>query len=170
MPIHYELPEKYLDLVEFSKETHKFCKTCETVQLRSHFTNDKSKKDHKRAKCKSCQRAYRASDKGKQARLKSDRKYQAKPSSRFAKYVRSAAERGYKFLLTFEQFMVFWKEPCTHCGDAIETIGLDRVDSSKPYQRDNVEPCCRICNSMKSDTNTLDWYKHMQKIIAHTEE
>ena len=149
--------------------THKHCKTCDTTQLLSHFTNDKSKKDGKRPKCKKCQREYRASPVGIASRLKSDRKYQAKPTSRFNKYIRSAAERGYIFALTFPQFMKFWQKPCTHCGDEIETIGLDRVDSSKPYQRDNVEACCRVCNAMKSDTNTLDWYKHMQKILANTE-
>ena len=161
-------PKTDLPIPEHDVETHKYCKFCGTVQLLSHFTNDKSKKDGKRAKCKGCQREYRASPAGIQSRLKSDRKYQAKPTSRFKKYVRSAAERGYKFELTFPQFMVFWKKPCTHCGAPIETIGLDRVDSTIPYQRDNVEPCCRLCNSMKSDTDTLKWYSHMQKILAFT--
>jgi len=169
-PIPIPLPEEYMGLIEFSSSTHKHCKTCNTVQLLSHYSNDKSKKDGKRPKCKSCQRAYRATPAGIEARLKADRKYQAKPTSRFAKYQRSAAERGYTFALTFKQFMVFWQKPCTHCGDAIETIGLDRVDSSVPYQRDNVEACCRVCNAMKSDTDTQEWYKHMTKIINNVED
>ena len=155
---------------EFDTTAHKYCKTCGTVQLLSHFANDKSKKDGKKPKCKGCQRAYRASPEGIKRRLASDRKYQAKPTSRFKKYQRSAAERGYEFLLTFKQFMVFWQKPCTHCGDPIETIGLDRVNSALPYQRDNVEPCCRICNAMKSDTDTLVWYKHMNKIMENTND
>ena len=165
-----ELPDEYLELQEFSKETHKHCKTCDTVQLRSHFTRDKSKPDHLLPKCKGCQRAYRASPAGIEARLKADRKYQAKPTSRYAKYQRSAAERGYSFDLTYKQFMVFWQKPCTHCGDAIATIGLDRVDSTKPYRRDNVEPCCRVCNASKSDSSTEDWYEHMNKIINNVED
>lgn len=162
---HTDMP-----IPEHDTATHKYCKFCNTVQLRSHFTNDKSKVDDKRAKCKACQRAYRASPEGIKKRLASDRKYQSKPTSRFAKYIRSAAERGYTFNLTFDQFMVFWQKPCTHCGDSIETIGLDRIDSDVAYQRDNVESCCRTCNAMKSDTNTLSWYKHMQKILTHTEK
>ena len=160
-----ELPEKYQGLLEFKKETHKLCTTCDTVQLRSHFTSDKSKPDGKRPKCKGCQRKHRESPAGKLARLTADRKYQKKPESRYKKYVRSAAERGYEFWLTFPQFMKFWQKPCTHCGDPIDTIGLDRVNSKKPYQMDNVEPCCRTCNAMKSDTDTLVWYKHMNKVI-----
>ena len=63
--------------------------------------------------------------------------------------------------------MKHWQKPCVHCDDPIKTIGLDRIDSSLPYQVGNVEPCCRVCNALKSDSKTEDWYAHMEKIRKH---
>ena len=150
--------------------THKLCTGthgCNEEKLRSHFTNDNSKKDGKRNRCKQCQRAYnKAFPSGRRA---SDKKYRAKPENRFKKYKESAKSRGFAWKLSREQFMVHWQKPCTHCGEAIETIGLDRVDSSKPYQVNNVEPCCSTCNRLKSDWDTKDWYAHMDKIMAFKE-
>jgi transposase-like protein len=148
--------------------THKLCTGahgCNEVKLRSHFTNDKSKKDGKRNRCKQCQRDF--NKKFPSGRRASDKKYRNKPEVRFKKYKASAESRGYTWDLTRDQFMVHWQKPCNHCGAAIETIGLDRVDSSLPYQVDNVEPCCSKCNQMKSDWSTVDWYTHMGKIMSH---
>lgn len=155
-------------MTEIDLSTHKLCTGthgCSEAKLRSHFTNDKSKKDGKRNRCKECQRAYNKANPA--ARLAADKKYRVKPEVRFAKYKASALSRGFKWLLTRDQFMIHWKKPCNHCGDAIETIGLDRIDSAKPYQEDNVEPCCAKCNQMKSDWNTNDWVKHLVKIVQH---
>jgi hypothetical protein len=147
-------------------KTHKCCSACNQVLLRSHFTNDKSKKDGKRSRCRGCQREHRKTH--GDSYLAAQRKYARKPEARYAKYKRSASERGYEFKLTRDEFMKHWQKPCVHCGDTIETIGLDRIDSAKPYQADNVEPCCRKCNQMKSDWNTVDWYLHMEKIRKYS--
>jgi hypothetical protein len=63
--------------------------------------------------------------------------------------------------------MSFWGGDCSHCGDPIETIGLDRVNSMGHYSIGNVERCCRDCNQMKSDRLTDDWYARMEKIRKH---
>lgn len=142
--------------------THKKCTVCKEVKLRSSFTNDKSKKDGKRPKCRGCQREWNKANRSN--KLEAQRKYAAKPESRYKKYQRSAKERGFSWELTRDQFMKHWQKPCVHCGDPIETIGLDRIDSSKPYQDNNVEPCCSVCNRLKSDMDTPEWYLHMEKI------
>ncbi len=151
-----------------SKLTHKTCTGaagCGKSKLRSHFTNDKSKKDGKRNRCKECQRAYSKANPA--GRLAADKKYREKPEVRYKKYKASAESRGFKWNLTRDQFMKHWQKPCTHCGDAIATIGLDRIDSSIPYQDDNIEPCCAKCNQMKSDWSTVDWVAHLVKIVKH---
>ena len=149
-------------------ETHKLCTgafSCGEVKLRSHFSNDRSKKDGKRNRCKQCQREYNQTY--PQERRARDKKYRDKPENRYKKYQASAESRGFTWELTRDEFMEHWQKPCTHCGAAIETIGLDRIDSSLPYRADNVEPCCRKCNQMKSDWSTVDWYEHMGKIMLH---
>ena len=151
-----------------SNETHKQCtgaRGCDLVKLRSHFTNDSSKADGKRNRCKQCQRAYNKEFASN--RRASDKKYKAKPERRFAAYKASAESRGYTWDLTRDQFMVHWQVPCTHCGAEIETIGLDRVDSNLPYQPDNIQPCCRVCNASKSDSDLDVWYTHMDAITLH---
>lgn len=39
-------------------------------------------------------------------------------------------------------------KPCAHCGkEGWKIIGCNRLDNSKPHTKDNVEPCCALCNS-----------------------
>ena len=35
-----------------------------------------------------------------------------------------------------------------------EVIGVDRRDNELPYRPDNIQPCCGICNGIKSGTLT----------------
>lgn len=38
-------------------------------------------------------------------------------------------------------------KPCAHCGiSGWEVIGCNRLDNALPHTKDNVEPCCFICN------------------------
>ena len=40
-----------------------------------------------------------------------------------------------------------FSKPCVHCGESDwHKIGCNRLDNSKPHTKDNVEPCCSICN------------------------
>lgn len=41
-----------------------------------------------------------------------------------------------------------FSKPCAHCGKTgWQVIGCNRLDNSKPHTIDNVEPCCKECNS-----------------------
>jgi len=77
----------------------------------------------------------------------------------------SAEVRGIKFDLSFQEFMQLWQEPCEYCGDEIESIGIDRTDSSKGYSVDNIVPCCGTCNLMKN-TNDKDLFLAQCKKIT----
>ena len=50
---------------------------------------------------------------------------------------------------------------------AINNISVDRVDSSKEYEKDNVKLSCYICNIMKGDLD-LKEFKDLCKNIADT--
>jgi hypothetical protein len=43
--------------------------------------------------------------------------------------------------------------------------GLDRIDSTKGYSLNNVVCCCHKCNIMKLKMTTLDFSKHILKLI-----
>jgi hypothetical protein len=96
----------------------------------------------------------------------------------YKRYRTSGAEgRGLPFDLTQEEFATLVEQPCHYCGQigSITTYGngntkspyvhngLDRVDNTKGYTKDNVVPCCKICNSMKS---SLSYKEFVDKVMA----
>jgi hypothetical protein len=62
-----------------------------------------------------------------------------------------------EFLLTFEEYIDLIKDnECDYCGGELPKQGtkLDRVNSDKPYELGNCVPCCKKCNSLKSNILT----------------
>lgn len=70
-------------------------------------------------------------------------------------------ERGYEFELSKEEFFKLTKTNCYYCNKEPSQIkkgkysnyiynGIDRVDNSEGYLKDNVVACCKECNSNKS--------------------
>jgi hypothetical protein len=76
------------------------------------------------------------------------------------RYVRSrTAKRNHDYFLTLEQFKnVMKNQRCYYCQGHVQKggTGMDRIDSSQPYAYNNVVPCCRSCNTLKSNTLTLE--------------
>ena len=82
----------------------------------------------------------------------------------YARYARSAKERDVVFSLSYDDFLSMWQKPCSYCGGAIETIGIDRMDNEYGYQLDNVVPCCTNCNLMKRAMKPEDYVAHCVKV------
>jgi hypothetical protein len=91
--------------------------------------------------------------------LRKRRDYMQTPRGKFSMYKQIAKLRSRPFELTFEEFMTFWKKPCSYCKIAITTIGLDRLDNSKGYSLGNIVSCCRICNITRNKNFTHDEMK-----------
>jgi len=97
------------------------------------------------------------------------------PEIRYYQYKYGANKRNIDWNLSYEQFMLFWKKPCSYCGSPVETIGLDRIDSLKGYTIDNVVPCCgkraadhkMACNIMKSNASREEFIDHCYKIVNY---
>jgi len=71
--------------------------------------------------------------------------------------------RNIPFNLSNEDIISIIEKPCIYCGKQ-HSGGIDRVDSMKGYELDNVVPCCAICNRMKNNY-TLEFFKnHIKKI------
>jgi len=87
------------------------------------------------------------------------------PKGKYYVYTQNAKYKKLSFELTFEQFMTFWQKPCNWCGTQIETIGLDRIDSSRGYTIDNVKSCCWFCNRAKgnlTEQEFIDWLERIK--------
>jgi hypothetical protein len=95
----------------------------------------------------------------------------------YSRYKRRAIEKGVEFSITKEDLSRITKENCFYCGlppsskmDTTETYGhyiyngLDRLDSSLGYSKDNIVPCCTRCNQMKNNMSLKDFFERV-KII-----
>jgi len=70
----------------------------------------------------------------------------------------------YKMELTREEIHALVIQPCYYCGIIDEVNGIDRVDSTQHYHKDNVVPCCTTCNHAKG-TLTVEEFKKWIKVI-----
>ena len=80
-------------------------------------------------------------------------KHHKKPKTRYGNLKHSSKLRGIEFNLNFSDYNNLIKLPCYYCNNLfhknIVGSGLDRIDSSKGYERENVVSCCKICNMLK---------------------
>jgi hypothetical protein len=68
--------------------------------------------------------------------------------------------------LTTEERIKIWTSPCYLCGHNY-ALGIDRLDSTKPYDSDNVNPCCRFCNYIKKHWIEDEVKNHIVKIVKN---
>ena len=154
----------------------KICTKCERELDESNFYKQKLGAGGITSACKDCYRevykdrtitprrkasikAWEVSNAGKQARKKPNRYY--------SQCKISAKSRDLEFDLSYEDFCAIRYQPCKYCGGEVTTTGIDRVDSSRGYTKDNCVACCRDCNLEKNDRSVAYWFAHMQKILEH---
>lgn len=178
--------------------TNKICPKCNISKLIVEFYRSSSTKDGYRCWCKACskldnskrepnynqkrkeyrvanQKEYRENKKSyykknKDKLLESNKSWRQTINGKFLMYKRGAKARNLTFELTKEEFSTFWGLYCYYCNDKIETIGIDRIVSSKGYILNNIVPCCSICNVMKLNHDKQFFINHIQKIWENLEK
>lgn len=139
------------------KRTSSRQKTCLSESCRQ--IHDKlSKRDHKRAKRAGIWKRIVFDEKDWREKRRND------PEVIWEAYRRRAKSRGLIFEISLKEFMKWWKLSCFYCGDAIRTIGLDRIDNDKGYSKENLAPCCSTCNRMKMTMRKQDFISQCKKI------
>jgi len=174
----------------------KVCTKCNKEKESAEFYKDGRRVDGLRSQCKECtnkdnssrerkyketRRKYRESQHGKTKSsaahrkayvlhkdkiLKQNASWRQTKKGRLSSYKRSAISRKIDWDITDEEFFSFWQKSCTYCGDEIETIGLDRIDSQKGYSLENLTSCCSSCNKMKLDLTKEDFLEKIKQIIT----
>ena len=155
-------------------ETKK-CNKCGLDKNKTEFFKSKRNKDGCRSHCKVCENKANLSRQSRYSELRKEyrqgetykeikRQYYKDNiekiltdnaawrqtfKGRLQSYKRAAKKRGVEWLLTDDEFKSFWQQPCSYCGDGIETIGIDRVDNACGYKLNNCTSCCTTCNTMK---------------------
>ena len=98
----------------------------------------------------------------------------------FVQYKRDAKRRGYEFSLTNEEFIEMIFNNCYYCGESpnretnnkgvngnIAYNGIDRVDNTVGYVKDNVVTCCMDCNYSKLDRSVTDFKNWIMRVAEH---
>jgi hypothetical protein len=117
--------------------------------------------------CRECLRARDRRRRGSRPRSTLPKAYWHTPAVRYTIVRASARVRGLTFALTREAFAALGRGPCAYCGQAMAYPALDRVDSTKGYEPDNVVPCCGMCNRMKLDHTEAAFLAHVRRIALH---
>ena len=56
-------------------------------------------------------------------------------------------------------------KPCVYCGTTSE-VGADRIDNSMGHNKDNLNPCCIVCNTARNNFFSVDEMKRVGVVIA----
>lgn len=116
--------------------------------------------------CKSCGNK----NKGK-SHIKDD--LQTSCNSAYAKIRSQASIRNIEFTLNKEDFRALVTSLCTYCGASGSSYkirsasvnGIDRLDSSLGYTKENVVACCKKCNIAKHTLSPKEYIEHC-KLVA----
>lgn len=96
----------------------------------------------------------------------------------YSHYKRTAKNVNREFNLTFDEFIEITSLNCLYCNSKPSNVktnraelkgnyiynGIDRVDSKRGYTKDNCVPCCKICNTAKSNMDLLDFKNWIGKV------
>lgn len=174
----------------------KTCSCCKIEKSVSDFAKDNSKTSGVKSICKECNRTsvknWRVQN--KEYRLSYDKQYYANNKEKisvknqkrytnltlddkFDQLVKTAGKRkNKKCFITVEHLHDVWqrqeglcvytKLPLTSEGHQLNTVSLDRVDSSKDYTVDNIQLVCVPINRMKLDY-TEDQFIELCRLVTH---
>ncbi len=98
----------------------------------------------------------------------------------YKRYKTRAKKRGVSFLITKQDFKALTKKDCSYCGEPpAKTFfprrnnggyvynGIDRVDNTLGYEKDNIAPCCHECNMAKGTMTCNEFLTMAERISEH---
>jgi len=135
-----------------------------------------------------CLKAEFLARKGNQYGLYEDRE-KALLKVQYSHLKRRNQKMGFSDAIEFDDFAKLAKSPCKYCGveyskeiedrlneskknkrlsdHVLKCNGVDRVDSSKGYTKDNSVPCCKVCNYAKHTMSESDFYRWVKRVYEH---
>lgn len=135
-----------------------------------------------------CLKAEFLSKKGNQYGLYEDRE-KAMLKVQYSHLKRRNKAKFFDDVLGFDDFCLLSKSPCKYCGTeyskeiedrlneskkgkrlsdhVLKCNGIDRIDSSKGYTRENSVPCCKFCNFAKHTMSEGDFYQWVKRVYEY---
>jgi hypothetical protein len=78
-------------------------------------------------------------------------------------YKRNARKRNIEFSLLKNDFINLIGKTCVYCGKL--SRGVDRVDNTQGYTKENSVSCCNVCNKMKLEMTVKEFIDRCKLII-----
>ena len=88
---------------------------------------------------------------------------------KYKQHSSNARQRGILNYLSFDDYVLLCKFSCYMCDDD-EAGGVDRTESDEQYTINNSEPCCAMCNSIKSSFPDKEFMAKIRKIVKFHEK
>lgn len=87
----------------------------------------------------------------------------------YTTYKRSALSKRLDFEISKDIFMTMVKDPCYYCGTLQEKgfNGIDRLDSTQDYVKENCVTCCEMCNMMKGSLGPNIFVHRVEHILTN---
>jgi hypothetical protein len=140
----------------------RLCSLCHTEKKDTEFHKSKTR-------CKPCS-ALLAKEAHKRNREKNNAYcrswYRKNLHLVMLRHIREAdRKRGHRGDLTLDDVIRLTSFPCHYCG-VTEKIGLDRIDNSLGHSKENVLPCCSLCNRTRMANYTVDEMLILGRAVA----
>lgn len=98
----------------------------------------------------------------------------------YKSYEKHAKERKLEFDISLMYFVEITSKNCFYCNDKPSNKtkscqsrseyvynGIDRVDNKIGYNKDNIVPCCKICNIAKSNMTLVDFKSWVGRLFKN---
>ncbi len=137
--------------IEYNKnnEETKMCYDCNKVVENSKFV------------CNKCLKCYDTIRKHED-----NRKPQDPLIRHLSDYKSRAKDKNIQWELSDEEARNYFNSKCEYCNTLNNYNGIDRIDSSKGYTKDNIVPCCSVCNMMKGTKTVKEFIDIVSYILA----
>lgn len=146
--------KRYISMKKYREDNKELCKITHHKYYLSRKDYFKNKSNEYYANNRESIRTYK-------------RAYSYTIKSRYPSYRYGAKKRNLSFLLARDKFDEIMLSNCHYCN-VPRAFGVDRKNSDKGYEDDNVVPCCKICNFMKRDIQYNDFILQVKKIYENT--
>ena len=153
--------------------TNKTCNKCFEVKELEMFRTTPSK-EHRRNTCRKCEHKEKEIKRTPEQEKRRRQRREYSIGRRWKSLKKGVLIRNIEVLITKEEFASIVKDSiCFYCESEIgRTTGsaVDRINSSRPYELNNVVNCCKLCNHLKMAYSKEELLNHIPKFLKGLEK
>lgn len=141
-----------------------FCKSCNLTKVKQWRLNNpdkyiKTKREHYKNHCKSNPR-YLAK------RRVYMQTYRYTPEFHYTTLQYQCKKFNLLCTISFEEYKELTNSSCYYCAGPLPKTGygIDQIKPRQGYTKDNVRPCCGVCNTAKNDLSETEFLTLIKNI------